>query len=225
MKRNYLTAITTIAALASATSAWSAVPIPCPNAGFDIDAVDEGAHLALPGAPTGWTGGYYEDDGFGAPIPGSWGAEEGFRGAYDPDPVADTPFVAQSGENVAYCEAYSGYLMALTQTLTDTLLPGLTYDLSVEVGNPGNVNGDVTTAPYRIELRVGDTTVDSDQAASPGVDLWTTASLSYVAPAAGDPLIGQPLMIRIMAASGQGPRVQPRPSTAAICPLGPTRTC
>jgi len=197
MKRNYLTAITTIAALASATSAWSAVPVSITNAGFETDSLNDGDHLGVTvGIPAGWSGGFYNTDT--DPSLTTWVPEAlDYRGAFNP--LTDFLGIAPEGNNVAWASAYIGYNMGLNQVLTDTLLPGLSYDLSIKIGNPDGINAGAATLDYRVEVLAGGTKIIEAEATSPATGFFTTVTPpTYVAPASGDPLIGQALEIRIM---------------------------
>lgn len=194
-KRIYFTALASLTSLAGTISAWSQVAISVTNAGFEDDSLSNGSRLiANDGGPAGWTGGYYTAGNLS-----SWAFEAlKYRGAYNPD-SDDWGGSADEGLNVAFVQGYSGYYMGLIQVLADVLVAEGEYDLSVRIGNPGGTNGGAATVGYRIELLAGATRVDFDQGDSPATNTWATASLNYVAPAAGDPLIGQPLGIRIIA--------------------------
>ena len=191
-------ALAFLISLAGTISAKSQVALSVTNPGFEDDSLSNGSKLtADDGGPAGWSGGYYTAGNLS-----SWSFEAlEYRGAYDPG-ASDWGGSADEGQNVAYAQAYNGYYMGLAQVLTDVLMAGAEYELSVRIGNPGGTNGGAATVGYRIELLAGVATVDFDEGDPPATNTWATASLNYVAPAAGNPLVGQPLAIRIMAVDG-----------------------
>ena len=105
----------------------------------------------------------------------------------------------------------------LSQVLSTVRRQGVTYELTVEVGNglPANPSFD-----YVIELLAGGTVLATANGLVPAGGTFETSVTSFT-PQASDP-IGQPLEIRL---AGDGVyfdnvRLVPEPSTAALVGLG-----
>ena len=158
------------------------------NGGFEVDVLQEDESIA--GTGSGWTGGG---------IPNSWGA-------WHP-PAAAYPGQAPEGSNVGwlYVDPPDGEASFL-QTLSHTLEADTTYTLSVNVGNPQTYFSsfcpctyDFTGFPgYRVELWAGGVLIaQDDDGVLPAEGTFERVSISYTV-AAGDPLIGTPLEIRLV---------------------------
>jgi hapalindole H/12-epi-hapalindole U/12-epi-fischerindole U synthase len=152
----------------------AAQPIAIPNPGFETDLLGDGG-LAF--SPSGWF-------------------RFGNAGVMNPAAAAYPGGAAPEGQNVAFSNnAASG----LSQVLAATLAPSTTYTLSYLVGNPMGQ----PFPGYLVELLVGSTVVGFDAGLVSPVDgQFLPASLSYTS-AAADPLLGQPLGIRMKSASGE----------------------
>jgi hypothetical protein len=129
------------------------------------------------------------------------------------------------GQNVAYVSAGG----SLSQTLTALLMPSTTYTLSYYAGN----RLDFPFPSYLVQLLAGGTVLASDGSLSPGEGLFAQGSVVYTSGAA-DPLVGQPLGIRVTSTGDQpnfdafalvatpaGPNVViPEPSTVVLLATG-----
>ncbi|MBL8304544.1 MAG: hypothetical protein JNM26_17470, partial [Ideonella sp.] len=163
-----------------------AQPVPIVNAGFESNAIADGAFFAL--LPTGWQ--VYDPSGI---------VNQGDNavGVIRPTlPQTFFPGGAPQGEQAAivYLAGPVSAPAGLMQTLTATLQPNTTYTLSVDVGNIGSGTslagssggGGVVYAldgfpGYRIELRAGGTLLASDSSSAGPIPegQWRGASLSF----------------------------------------------
>lgn len=137
------------------------------NPSFELPVMMPGGFTTT--TPDGWS------DGGGATI-----------GVFYPT-VASWGYTASHGNQVAY--ANSGIL---EQTLAETLRAGVPYTLMVDI-----VHRPSFFQTYKVELLAGDTVIAIDDGAlSPARGDFLISAITYRA-AAGDPLIGQPLKIRL----------------------------
>jgi len=162
------------------TVACAAPPTPLTvvNAGFEDNVLDDGAFTSSFAA--GWT---------------VLSTPAGGAGAFNPS-TAHLTGQAAEGSNTAYSNGGT-----ISQTLTNTLTEGSTYELSVQVGD----RLDTAFPGYTVELWAGGTMLASaDQTDLPVVpnDGWVTANVTYEA-LTGDPQLGQPLEIRLTSAGTQ----------------------
>jgi hypothetical protein len=178
MKRKpaYLTTVTTIAALATAISAWGAESVPITNAGFEDPVVADGAT----GVATAWA-----DVGTGGgtvfnPTTSQYAAE------------------APEGDNVASLFAGAdgdGFSQTLSGA-TGQLQADATYALTVQVGDPADVGFD----GYKVQfLADGTVLAEDDNTVVPLNGEFAPATVNYVYNATlHSALLGQPLEIRLL---------------------------
>lgn len=121
------------------------------------------------------------------------------------------------GDNVAYSAGGN-----LSQVLSASLEAGLLYTLEVEVG----ARGDGTPFPgYAVQLLAGGVVLAEDSSLTPAPGTFETSVVTYLA-AGDDPLLGQPLEIRLVSAGQQANfdnvRLDaiPEPGTLGLLGLG-----
>jgi hapalindole H/12-epi-hapalindole U/12-epi-fischerindole U synthase len=105
-------------------------------------------------------------------------------------------------DNQANQTQFASIEAGLQQTLTATLQPMRRYTLRVEVGNIANIaNGTFQFGGfpnYRIDLMAGASVIASDlNSLLPGEGRYLTSTITFAA-AASNPLVGQPLGIRLV---------------------------
>jgi len=199
-KRKLLLFLAAIGLLALSASA-GAYDVPIVNAGFE-DPV--------------WADGEW---GFGVPGWDTVGPSPS-SGTWNPDATGDIFYgyggIAPEGQNVAWISAgevdntpndpddddFTSVEGGLAQVLTETLTTGMTYTLTVEVGNSyyyGWGEG------YKIQLLAGDTLLAQDDSSlTPATDTFETSIVTYVYNAADEALLGEPLQIRLLAKPDNG---------------------
>lgn len=123
---------------------------------------------------------------------------------------------APDGENTSYVllkDASSG-VAGIYQTLNEVLTANTQYSLAVDVGNP--IGADPATGldfgagfpGYRIELLAGNTVVASENSTLQIAEgSFGTATVNFIA-AANNPLLGQPLQIRLLNPNPTNPGIQ-----------------
>jgi len=199
MNRKTVVSIVAVALFALAASAGAAT-IPIVNAGFEQRQLVEDAYdYVLDGEGWGWSG--FDDElGIWNPTTEFWA----------------TPNGAPEGNMVGYVYTDTPAQGGLAQILSTPLTANTRYTLTVEVGNsdwyvgyPGylvELAAGGTQGPavdiYPGEVTGGTTLVADNNLTPPGEDTFTTVSLSYTAPPIGDPLLGQPLQIRLFRLDG-----------------------
>ena len=168
------------AVLLAAAPLAQAAPIAISNAGFEDPALSPGAQTnnIIPG----WVS----------------GGEDGILNGIGAGYVTSVP----EGAQFAWSNGVGGGITGSTtisQTLTSVLTANTVYMLNVEIGRrldccdfPGNA----------IQLWAGGTLLDSDSITSLALGAFATATASFFA-AAGDPLLGQLLEIRLVSAGAQ----------------------
>jgi len=170
-----------------------AAPVAIVNPGFEVPALADGA----------WG---YSMDGEG------WGYvdNEGNIGPWNPT-TADFPGEAPEGQNIGWACSGNKIIGGFGQLLTETLGAGMTYTLTVKVGN-------AATYPwfgYCVQLLAGGTMVDSgDNYADPitggfllaqdyntltiADGTFATSTVTYVYNPAHSGYLGKPLQIRLL---------------------------
>ena len=199
-KRIFFVATTSLMSLGLTAMAWGQIAIPVTNPNFEDDVLADGVRedWTTNGTPTGWTAGYTS----ATDIPAYTLFLEdtsSYAGLYNPGPAEDYGGSVPDGSNVAWAESFTGFRDGLQQLLTENLVATASYDLSVLVGNPDVSPGGVD---YVVELLAGSTVVASATGAAPTAGTFTPVNLNYVAPAVGDPLVGQQMGIRLLSADG-----------------------
>ena len=171
------------------------VPITVVNGGFEDPGLPDGDYIDDPSS-YGWFGGYYTGAGT------AWTLEVGYTGILNPSITRTSSGIAPEGNNTGYISAYVGYGVGMTQVLTGplgTAQPDAVYNLYAIVGNPFGLNAGAT-ADYQIEWLVGGVRQAFVTGPAPLDDTtYVYPNLTWTAPAAGDPLIGQSLEIRLFA--------------------------
>ena len=189
------------AALLALSASAGAYDVAIQNAGFEDPVLTEGNYnYEVPGWDTfgpGGGSGCWNPDADGAVFYGYLGiAPEGLNVAWiesgwedntpnDPD---DDDFTNVDG--------------GLAQVLTETLAAGMTYTLTVEVGNSYYY---AWGEGYKIQLLAGDTLLaQDDNSLTPAIDTFETSTVSYTYDSAQSALLGEPLEIRLLAKPGNG---------------------
>jgi hypothetical protein len=145
----------------------SAQPIEILNQSFELPALSPGGFTAA--SPDGWSSPGGGTVGVFYPTVPSWG------------------YTAAHGNQVAYTNGG-----VIEQTLAETLRSRVTYTLMVDiVHRPGFFQ------TYKVELLAGDTVIaiDDGTLSPPRAGYWVSAIGYQAVPA--DPLVGQPLKIRL----------------------------
>ena len=184
MKRTMIL-LTLIACALSASAGATAIPIPIVNAGFEDPVYTDGNWDSE--VPPGWSG--YNNsagDGVGGWNPDNTGAIfYGYGG------------VAPEGQNVVWAGDGAG----LAQVLNETLTTGMTYTLTVEVGNSYYYDW----AGYKIQLLAGGTLLaEDDSSVAIAIDTFETSTVTYAYDPADSGLLGEPLEIRLISDPGTG---------------------
>ncbi len=90
----------------------------------------------------------------------------------------------------------------IAQVLNETLTTGMTYTLTVEVGNSYYYSWG---QGYKVQLLAGDTLLAQDDSSqAPAIDTFETSTVTYVYDSADEALLGQPLQIRLLAKPDNG---------------------
>ena len=180
------TVLTVVAATLLVLSASAgAASVPIVNAGFEDPVYTDGNWSY--DVPPGWSG--YNNgtgDGVGGWNPDNTGAIfYGYGG------------VAPEGQNVVWTGDGAG----LAQVLNETLTTGMTYTLSVEVGNSYYYDW----AGYKIQLLAGGTLLaEDDSSVAIATDTFETSTVTYAYDSAHSGLLGEPLEIRLISDPGTG---------------------
>ena len=126
--------------------------------------------------------------GFDSLVPSGWvrAVNNSEVGTFRPS-IASWGYITSEGNNLFY--ANGGFIQ---QTTSELLAIGGTYTLEVDVINRRNYfHG------YTVQLLAGDTVIAQDiSGLTPPVGGFLVSTLTY-SPAANDPLLGQPLTIRL----------------------------
>ena len=200
MKKRKLLLFLTAALLALSASA-GAYDVAIQNAGFEDPVHSDG----------NWNYEYPGWDSYGSgPSAGTW----------NPDATGAIFYgyggVAPEGQNVAWME--SGWLDntpndpddddftnvdgGLTQVLTETLAAGMTYTLTVEVGNSFYY---AWGEGYKIQLLAGGSVLaQDDNSVAVATDTFETSTVTYTYDSADSALLGEALEIRLIAKPGNG---------------------
>lgn len=174
-----------------------AAPIPIQNAGFEDAVLGPGGFNST--VPSGWERAV-NNLGLGTfyPTVGTWG------------------YTASEGNDLFY--ANGGFIEQATTALVE---PGLTYTLRVDViHRPSYFNNG-----YVVQLLAGPTVVAEDLGGlSPPIGGFAVSELSFT-PNPGDPLIGQPLTVRLGGATQSNfdhvrLEVVPEPAALSLLVLG-----
>jgi hypothetical protein len=189
-----LAALTT---LGLAATAWSQVAVTIQNPGFEANPLADGDTI-LTQSLTNWTGGYTSESD--DPSYSVWVSFAGDSGATNPAAAGNYGGVVPQGDNAAFAVTFSGLRQGIRQILAETVSAGASYDLSVKVGNPDLSNNGAAGPGYVIEIVVNGTVVAAAAGASPASGTFATVPLNWVAPTAGDPLVGQAIEIRLLTA-------------------------
>ena len=179
-----------IAVLALSASTFAA-SVAIVNAGFEDPVWTEGE----------WDYGVPGWDTFG-PGPSS--------GTWNPDATGDVFYgyggEAPEGLNVAWMEAGddggASVEGGIAQVLNDTLTTGMTYTLTVEVGNSYYYDWG---QGYKVHLLAAFTLLaEDDNSKAPPTDTFETSTVTYTYNPAQSALLGMPLEIRLLAKPGNG---------------------
>jgi hypothetical protein len=156
-----------VAVVGACASGALAQGIAIANPSFELPAMSPGGFTST--APAGWSSGGGGTIGVFYPTVASWG------------------YTAPHGNQLGYTN--SGVLQ---QTLTEAVRPGVEYVLMVDV-----IHRPSFFQTYKIELLAGDTIVGVDNGSlRPPRGGSMVSAIAFTA-RAGDPLIGQPLTIRL----------------------------
>jgi len=198
MKKRKLLLCMTAALLALSVSA-GAYDVAITNAGFEDPVLTDGNYN-------------YEVPGWDFYGPGA------SAGCWNPDADGAIFYgyggIAPEGENVAWISAgyvdntpdnpddddFTSVEAGITQVLTETLAAGMTYTLTVEVGNSYYYDWG---EGYKIQLLAGGSLLaQDDNTQTPASDTFATSTVTYVYDSAQSGLLGEPLEIRLLAKPG-----------------------
>ncbi|MHC4742174.1 MAG: PA14 domain-containing protein, partial [Planctomycetota bacterium] len=185
MKRSLLSAVTGFVVFACVSASAGAAEIAIVNPGFEDPVLADGEWVY--GAP-GWI---------------QINDAEGSIGTWNPDATGDIWYgyggIAPEGQSVGWAEGGSSGSVGLGQVLAETLTPGMTYTLTVEVGN----NFYYAWKGYKVQLLAGGTLLaEDDTNVTIAADAFETSTVIYDG---GHPdLVGEPLEIRLLAKPGTG---------------------
>ncbi len=160
------------------------------NAGFEDPVFADGDYSS---SDPGWT----EINGAG-----------GSAGIWNPGATTDIWYgysgIAPEGDNVAWVYPDPNQESGLAQVLTETFAADTTYTLTVQVGN----NSYYDWLGYKVQLLAGGTVIaEDDSGIEPADDDFALSTVPYTYDAGDAALVGQPLEIRLLAAS-VGPDVE-----------------
>lgn len=194
-------AIFSIAIATYTPEAVASVLLPISNAGFedslltDTDGINNDFTLT---APPDWN--LFDPSGL---IPSDPNNATSFVGAWNP-PLSSYAAGAPEGENVAFIlvnEPIGSGIVALTQTLSSTLMANTKYTLEVEVGNtvPDPDFPDLGGFPgYQIQLLAGGNILAlDDNSLNITEGTFETSSISFTVPD-NHPNLGDALEIRLL---------------------------
>lgn len=190
-----LAATLTMGIVANAPKADAAL-LNITNAGFEdpVLADNDFTENVLPG----WTA--YDPQNLYFVDPNS--DQDSTYGAFNPSTIA-YPGGVTEGNNVGYVyltNAVGSGIAGITQTLSDVLTANTQYTLSVDVGNtaPDPAFPNLGGFPgYAVQLLAGGSVIEQESSLTIAEGTFGTSTLSYIA-TAGDPLLGQPLEIRLL---------------------------
>jgi hypothetical protein len=194
---------TFVAAIAAVATAGSAGAIDIINAGFEDPAFADG-DWGPPGS--GWSLGYYDQNGTADPTVWHDGTGEDNAGVWNTDAAIGFPGgVAPEGQNTGWAESLSQpdadpilvWDFGLSQVLTDTLEADTRYILGALVGNAFYNESDIT-ADYRLELLAGGVLLGTDAGDSPAAGEWAHHSVTFES-GSSPAQLGEPLEIRLIA--------------------------
>jgi hypothetical protein len=186
-----------MATLGLATTASGQTPVTITNPGFETDVLADGATV-LTQTLSNWNGGYTSASD--VPAYTVWVPFAGEGGATNPAPGGNYSGVVPEGNNAGFAITFPAFRQGIRQILAETIVANASYDLSVKVGNPNVTNSGGAGPDYVIQMVANGTVVASAVGASPASGTFVTVPLNYVAPAPGDPLVGQPVEIRMLVA-------------------------
>jgi hypothetical protein len=157
------------------------------NAGFEDLVLADGDY---PSATPGWT---------------EINAAGGSAGTWNPDADGAIWYGyggnAPEGDNVAWVYPDPNQESGLAQVLTETFAADTTYTLTVQVGN----NSYYDWLGYKVQLLAGGTVIaEDDSGIEPADDDFALSTVPYTYDAGDAALVGQPLEIRLLAASVDG---------------------
>ena len=206
MNRTWICVFVFVCSVVVCPGAWGA-DIPIDNPGFEDPVLDDGDwNWSMDNQ--GW--GYFDNDGY----QGSW--NPGFETA--PDGEDGYGGNAPEGQNVGWANPGDGVPGGFAQVLTDadaTLTAGMTYTLTVEVGNPPayawggyavqllaggtpHTPGDGTN--YTGPVTGGTLLAEDNNSVTIASDAFETSTVTYsYNPALHSGLLGEPLQIRLLA--------------------------
>jgi hypothetical protein len=190
-----------VATLLGLSTSAGAYDVAIQNAGFEDPVWDDGDWgYGVPGWDTfgpGPSSGTWNPDATGAIFYGYGGnAPEGQNVGWmesgwldnTPDDPDDDDFTNVDG--------------GLAQVLTETLTAGMTYTLTVEVGNSFYY---AWGEGYKIQLLAGGSLLAQDDSSqTPATDTFATSTVTYTYDLAHSDLLGEPLEIRLLAKPGNG---------------------
>ncbi|MCA1995111.1 MAG: right-handed parallel beta-helix repeat-containing protein, partial [Coleofasciculus sp. S288] len=177
-------------------STGASILLPIENAGFEAPTLADGDYTF--GSVPGWE--IYDPNDL---VPNNPTNDTSNISVFNPD-AGYYPGEAPEGNNVGDVyliqDPFSGFA-GLSQTIDTLLAPNTQYTLEVEVGNAaGSFEGfDLTGFPgYRVELLAGGQVLSADDnTLSIAEGTFGTSTVTYNS-AANDPLLGEPLGIRLI---------------------------
>jgi hypothetical protein len=176
-------AVLTIVAALLMLSASAGAAVVIQNAGFEDPVLSDGA----------WNYAYV-----------GWGtSDDGWVGTWNPDATGAVFYgyggIAPEGENVGWAGGSATEAYGLGQVLAETLAPGMTYTLTVEVGH----NYYYPLNGYQIQLLAADTLLaEDDSTLTIAKDTFETSTVTYTYDPVHSTLVGEPLEIRLIAKAG-----------------------
>ena len=197
------------------TYLWSAGPAPGVAVGFDPGADDptpivtitKGSYSEAPIVNAGFEDPVLADGDYPFATPGWTKINDpgGSTGTWNPDATGDIWYGyggnAPEGDNVAWVYPDPNQESGLAQVLTETFAADTTYTLTVQVGN----NSYYDWLGYKVQLLAGGTVIaEDDSGIEPADDDFALSTVPYTYDAGDAALVGQPLEIRLLAASVDG---------------------
>ena len=230
MNRTWICVFVFVCSVVVCPGAWGA-DIPIDNPGFETQELADGEYDWL-----------MDNEGWG------YVANDGYLGPWNPGldvlpEVGDNGYGgnAPEGENVGYTEPGVGVPGGFGQVLTEALTAGMTYTLTVEVGNTlGYAWGGYSVqllaggsqppagdgSGYAGEVTGGILLAEDNNTLVIAEDTFETSTVTYTA-GPDDPLLGEPLQIRLLALGGEEVDFDavsldaiPEPSTVVLLCMG-----